>query len=72
MPNVYVALGHEHPYVAETLTGLASLRAQESRSAEAVALCERALTIKQRTLAAGHPELAAIRTALDATRRSSR
>jgi hypothetical protein len=48
--------------------GLAALRKEEGRTAEAPALYERALTIKELAFAADPPELGEIRTTIDALR----
>jgi hypothetical protein len=65
------ALGPDHPEVAESLTGLASLRKAQGRNAEAVALYERVLAIKAKTFALDHPELAELRSSIEALRSSA-
>jgi tetratricopeptide (TPR) repeat protein len=62
------ALGPDHPELAITLIGLASLRKKQSRTVEAIALYERLLSMKAKTLAPEHPELADLRRSIDALR----
>jgi hypothetical protein len=58
----------DHVDLIETLVGLASVRKEQGRDAEALALYERALAIKERAFTADHPELVEIRSNLDALR----
>jgi hypothetical protein len=64
------ALGPDHPEVAMSLIGLASLRKKQSCTVEAIALYERVLGMKARALAPEHPELADLRGSIDALRTS--
>jgi tetratricopeptide (TPR) repeat protein len=57
-------LGPYHTDVAATLVGLAALLKRSGQTAEAVALYERALAIRQHSLDADHPEIAEVRQAL--------
>ena len=58
----------DHRRLFEPLVGLASLRKEQGSTAGALALYERALAIKERTHAADHPELAEIRSTVEALR----
>ena len=60
------SLGSYHGRLFEPLVGLATLRKGQGRTAEALALYGRALAIKERTHAADHPELAEIRSTVQA------
>ena len=64
------ALGPDHPEVAISLIGLASLRKKQSRTVEAVALYERVLGMKAKTLAPEHAKLAALRSSIVTLRTS--
>ena len=59
-------LGSDHPYLAESLSGLADVRVRQDRRKEARALYERALALKERIASPDHPSVAKVRAALNA------
>ena len=62
------SVGKEHWRLADPLAEFGSLRKEQGHNADAIALFERALAIKERTLTPGHPELEELQLALASLR----